>query len=62
MNPDEIGLNDYVAKHRDDLHYALREGDRWARTVVLAALVAAGDAELELAKHELESAQQGKSV
>jgi len=49
-------LRDYVSQNRDDLHYALQEGDRWTRTVVLAALVAAGDAELELAKHELEAA------
>lgn len=54
----ENQLRDYVAEHRDDLHYALREGDRWARTVVLAALVAAGDAEIELAKQELETVQQ----
>lgn len=55
-------LSDYVAQHRDDLHYALQEGDRWARTVVLAALVAAGDAEVQLAKHELEAAQQEGSA
>ena len=58
MTSDE--LRDYVAQHRDDLHYALREGDRWTRTVVLAALVAAGDAEVELAKHKLEAAQRGE--
>lgn len=51
-------LRDYVAQNRDSLHYALREGDRWARTVVLAALVAAGDAEIELAKQELKNVQQ----
>lgn len=52
-------LRDYVAEHRDDLHYALQEGDRWARTVVIAALLAAGDAEVELAKREFEAAQKG---
>jgi len=55
-------LRDYVSQNRDDLHYALQEGDRWTRTVVLAALVAAGDAELELAKHELEAALQEGSA
>lgn len=55
-------LRDYVSEHRDDLHYALQEGDRWTRTVVLAALVAAGDAELELAKHELEAALEEGSA
>lgn len=55
-------LRDYVAEHRDDLHYALREGDRWSRTVVIAALLAAGDAEVELAKHELEAAQKEGSA
>jgi hypothetical protein len=51
-------LREYVAEHREDLHYALIEGDRWARTVVIAALLAAGDAEVELAKQELEAAHQ----
>lgn len=60
MTDDE--LRDYVAEHREDLHYALLEGDRWARTVVIAALLAAGDAEVELAKHELEAAQEEGSV
>jgi len=55
-------LRDYVAEHRDDLHYALQEGDRWTRTVVLAALVAAGEAEVQLAKHELEAALQEASA
>jgi len=52
-------VNEYVSEHRDDLHYALLNGDRWARTVVIAALIAAGDAEVELAKIELEQARKG---
>jgi hypothetical protein len=50
-------LREYVAEHRDDLHYALKEGDRWVRTVVIAALLAAGDAEVELAIQELRGAR-----
>lgn len=53
MKSDEQ-LTKYVSNHREDLHYALREGDKWVRTVVIAALLAAGDAEAELAKVELE--------
>jgi len=52
-------LREYVRNHREDLHYALLNGDRWVRTVVIAALLAAGDAEAELAKIELEQAQEG---
>ncbi|WP_049930930.1 hypothetical protein [Halosimplex carlsbadense] len=55
-------VRDYVAQHRDDLHYALQEGDRWTRTVVIAALLAAGDAEGELAKRELEAAKKEGSA
>jgi len=55
-------VRDYVAEHREDLHYALQEGDRWARTVVIAALLAAGDAEVELAKRELEAARKEGSA
>ena len=55
-------LRDYVSEHRDDLHYALREGDRWTRTIVIAALLASGDAEVELAKRELEVAQKEGST
>lgn len=51
-------LRAYVAEHREDLHYALTEGDRWARTVVIAALVAAGDAEVELAIQQLKNARK----
>mgnify|MGYP000480472697 CR=1 FL=1 len=51
-------LRKYVSEHREDLHYSLQHGDRWVRTVVIAALIAAGDAEVELAKIELESAQK----
>lgn len=51
-------VREYVSEHREDLQYALLEGDRWTRTIVLAALVAAGDAELKLAKQELEEAIQ----
>jgi hypothetical protein len=50
-------IQEYVSEHRDDLHYALKEGDRWARTVVIAALLAAGDAEVELAIQELRGAR-----
>jgi hypothetical protein len=56
MTDDE--LRQYVAEHRDDLYYALKEGDRWARSVVCAALVAAGDAEVELARQELRLAEE----
>ena len=35
---DNQDSRDYVSTHREDLHYALHEGDRWVRTVVLAAL------------------------
>jgi hypothetical protein len=51
-------LRAYVAEHREDLHYALTEGDRWSRTVVIAALVAAGDAEVELAIQKLKNARR----
>lgn len=51
-------LATYVANHREDLHYALKNGDRWVRTIVIAALLAAGDAEAQLAKVELEQAQE----
>lgn len=47
-------LQRYVAEHREDIHYALKEGDRWTRTIVIAALIEAGRAEVELAKQELE--------
>lgn len=56
MNDEE--LRQYVAEHRDDLHYALLNGDRWVRTIVIAALLAAGDAEAELAKLELQQQQE----
>lgn len=58
----DVELRDYVSQNRDNLHYALQEGDRWTRTVVLAALVAAGDAEVQLAKHELEATLQEGSA
>jgi hypothetical protein len=47
-------IQTYIAEHREDLHYALKEGDRWTRTIVIAALIEAGQAEVELAKQELE--------
>ncbi|SET54836.1 hypothetical protein SAMN04488694_10853 [Natrinema hispanicum] len=59
MTDDE--LREYVAQHREDIYYALQEGDRWARTVAISALIAAGDAEVELAKRELEAAQETES-
>lgn len=59
----------YVAEHREDLHYTLKEGDRWTRTIVIAALIEAGRTEVELAKQELEqqsgqesSWRQSKSI
>jgi hypothetical protein len=51
-------IESYVAEHREDIHYAIKEGDRWVRTVAIAALIAAGDGEVELAKQELKAAQQ----
>lgn len=51
-------LQNYVEEHRDDLHYALKQGDRWVRTIVIAALIEAGEAEVELAKQELDSTQK----
>lgn len=51
-------LRDYVEKNRESLHYALEEGDRWVRTVVIAALISSWEADAELAKQELEAAQR----
>lgn len=49
-------IRDYVENNRESLHYALEEGDRWVRTVVIAALISSGEANAELAKQELEAA------
>lgn len=49
-------IRDYVENNRESLHYALEEGDRWVRTVVIAALISSGEANAELAKQELEVA------
>jgi hypothetical protein len=51
-------LRDFVENNRESLHYALEEGDRWVRTVVIAALLSSGEADAELAKQELEAAQR----
>lgn len=51
-------LRDFVENNRKSLYYALEEGDRWVRTVVIAALISSGEADVELAKQELEAAQQ----
>lgn len=53
-------IQDYVENNRESLHYALREGDRWVRTVVIAALISSGEADAELAKQELEASQRQK--
>lgn len=51
-------LREYVENNRKSLHYALEEGDRWIRTVVIAALIKSGEADAELAKQELEAEQR----
>ncbi|WP_141212617.1 hypothetical protein [Halorubrum sp. Hd13] len=53
-------IQDYVENNRESLHYALQEGDRWVRTVVIAALISSGEADAELAKQELEASQRQK--
>lgn len=55
--PDEE-IRQYVQEHRDDLVYAIKHGDRYVRSICIAALICGGDAELELAKREIEQAQE----
>jgi hypothetical protein len=48
----------YVQNHRDDLLYAIQHGDPFVQSLAIAALLRGGDAELELAKRELERLQE----
>lgn len=51
-------LAQYVESHREDLIYAIKHGDSSVRSLAIAALIRGGDAELELAKREIEKAQR----
>lgn len=48
----------YVQNHRDDLIYAIKNGDSFVQALAIAALLRGGEAELELAKREIERLQK----